>query len=57
MIFIARRLASAGTPERQIRVTQWGESGTVRQVGETSMDGGRTWQPYYDYTYRPRRAS
>ena len=55
MVFIARRPAGAGAPERQTRVTQWAEAGTVRQTGETSTDGGRTWTPSYDYTYRPRR--
>lgn len=28
--------------------------GTVRQVVETSADGGRTWKPWYDFTYRRR---
>ncbi len=28
--------------------------GQVRQVGETSTDGGATWVPLFDLTYRPR---
>ena len=27
--------------------------GSVRQVGTRSADHGQTWQPRYDYTYRP----
>ena len=27
--------------------------GTVRQYGTQSADGGETWQPIYDLTYRP----
>ena len=26
--------------------------GTVRQSGQASTDGGKTWQPGYDFTYR-----
>jgi hypothetical protein len=55
MVFIARRASGPRAPERQTRVMQWPEDGTVRQIGETSTDGGRTWAPSYDYTYRPRR--
>jgi hypothetical protein len=28
--------------------------GSVRQVGETSIDGGKTWQAAFDFTYRRR---
>jgi hypothetical protein len=31
--------------------------GSVRQVGTRSADHGRTWQPRYDYTYRPARGA
>lgn len=27
--------------------------GSVRQAGEASFDGGRTWRPTFDFTYRP----
>jgi hypothetical protein len=27
--------------------------GSVRQMGEQSTDGGRTWAPSFDFTYRP----
>ena len=29
--------------------------GSVRQLGETSGDGGKTWRPGFDFTYRPAR--
>jgi hypothetical protein len=29
--------------------------GSVRQVGSRSADHGQSWQPRYDYTYRPAR--
>jgi len=57
MVFIAQRPQGAGAPSRQTRVTQWPEADTVRQTGETSADGGRTWAIFYDYTYRPRPPS
>lgn len=28
--------------------------GTVRQLGETSADGGKSWTTSFDFTYRPR---
>ena len=30
--------------------------GSVRQAGESSSDGGRTWKPSFDFTYRPARS-
>jgi len=30
-----------------------GAGGSVRQVGAQSTDGGTTWTPQYDFTYRP----
>ena len=38
------------------RVTLWREGETVRQIGESSTDDGRSWTIAYDYTYRPTRA-
>lgn len=32
-----------------------GEDGSVRQLGEASTDGGKSWQPSFDFTYRPAR--
>jgi hypothetical protein len=29
------------------------EGGAVRQLGEQSLDGGQTWAPNFDFTYRP----
>lgn len=31
--------------------------GSVRQIGTVSTDGGQTWAPGYDYTYRRGRAA
>lgn len=31
-----------------------GAGGTVRQISETSDDGGKTWKPWYDFTYKRR---
>ncbi len=28
-------------------------NGNVRQYGEQSADGGQSWQPQYDFTYKP----
>ena len=33
-----------------------GDDGSVRQLGEQSTDAGKTWQPGFDFTYKPRRA-
>jgi hypothetical protein len=30
------------------------EDGSVEQIGVVSKDGGKTWQPGYDYTYRKK---
>ena len=30
--------------------------GSVRQRGEVSLDGGKTWQPSFDFTYKPAKA-
>lgn len=30
------------------------DGGAVRQAGERSTDGGKTWSPSFDFTYRPR---
>jgi hypothetical protein len=27
----------------------------VREVAETSSDGGKTWQPYFDIHFRPHK--
>lgn len=53
MVFLAERPPRPGERSRQTRVTQWREGDLVRQTGETSTDGGRSWTPSYDYTYRP----
>ncbi len=53
MVFIAERPPRPGEQSRRTRVTQWREGDLVRQTGETSVDGGQSWTPSYDYTYRP----
>ncbi len=56
MVLIAERPAPAGQ-RRLTRVTQYPEDAAIRQIGETSADGGQTWVPSYDYTYRPAGSS
>jgi hypothetical protein len=42
-----------GHPNRITRMTYTpGADGSVRQFGETSDDGGATWAPSFDFTYR-----
>ena len=50
MVFTAP--GRAGALQRMSYVPE--DDGTVRQVGETSVDGGATWRLAYDYTYRRR---
>jgi hypothetical protein len=38
-----------------VRGTWTPEPGGVREVGERSADGGRTWQPWFDLHFRPAR--
>jgi hypothetical protein len=50
---------NAGGPGKpgRIRMTYTAEpGGSVRQRGEASVDGGKTWQPSYDFTYKPAAA-
>jgi hypothetical protein len=30
--------------------------GEVRQAGEISLDDGKSWKPFFDFTYKPARA-
>ena len=32
------------------------EAGAVRQFGEISTDEGKSWKPFFDFTYKPSRA-
>jgi hypothetical protein len=42
-----------GHPTQLTRMTYTQEpGGAVRQLGETSDDGGKTWQPGFDFIYR-----
>lgn len=34
-----------------------GPDGSVRQFGEASTDGGKTWATNFDFTYRPAKAA
>ncbi|MEO5938182.1 MAG: hypothetical protein ABIQ43_04150 [Sphingomonas sp.] len=37
-----------------VRMTYWRQAdGSVRQVGTTTVDSGKTWQPSFDFTYKP----
>jgi hypothetical protein len=39
-----------------VRMTYSKEAGeSVRQLGEMSQDGGKTWEPSFDFTYRPAK--
>ena len=48
---VLTRQAPIGTIRMTVRPNA---DGTVRQHAELSRDGGRTWQPSYDFTYRRR---
>lgn len=42
-----------GHPKQLTRMTYTqGADGSVRQLGESSDDRGKTWQPSFDFTYR-----
>ena len=41
--------------ERQVRATWKPETGGVRETATTSTDGGKTWQPWFDITFRPHK--
>jgi hypothetical protein len=44
----------AGKPRQITRMTLTpSKDGSVEQLGETSDDGGKTWQPSFDFVYRP----
>lgn len=46
-----------GQPARVRMTYTRGEDGTVRQFGEASQDGGKTWAANFDFTYRPAKAA
>ncbi len=53
--FIARPPASADSvPALRLTFTPL-DDGSVRQHGEQSIDGGKTWTTAYDFFYRRRR--
>lgn len=55
MVLTAPSTDAAGKPQLQrMRYTR-GADGSVRQLGTQSDDGGRSWQPSYDFTYRPAK--
>ena len=42
--------------DRLTRMTFSSEAGgAVRQLGEVSSDGGKSWSESFDFTYKPRR--
>jgi hypothetical protein len=49
------RSPGGAAPEKIIRGKWRKEPGGVREVAETSSDGGKTWQPYFDIHFRPRK--
>jgi hypothetical protein len=46
-------VAVAGTRATRMTLTPQGD-GSVRQIGQISADGGKSWAPNFDFTYRPR---
>ena len=51
---LTARASGANGAEMLSRMTYTrGAGGSVRQVGAQSADGGTTWTPQYDFTYRP----
>ena len=47
-------VASAVGKPNLVRMTYTkGADGSVRQAGAASRDGGATWAPSFDFTYRP----
>ena len=56
MILTATSTGADGRPTlERMRFTREA-GGAVRQLGTASTDGGATWQPRYDFTYRPAQA-
>ena len=47
-------LAGGGGATTRMTYTR-GPDGSVRQLGETTVDDGKTWQPSFDFTYRPAK--
>ena len=45
-----------GQPARVRMTYTRAQDGSVRQFGEASQDGGKTWAPNFDFTYRPAKA-
>jgi hypothetical protein len=53
MVLTASVVRADGSPAlERMRFTRE-EGGAVRQQGTASTDGGQTWTPRYDFTYRP----
>jgi hypothetical protein len=49
-------LAAYGAPARRVRGTWEPDAHGVREVGLRSLDGGRTWHPWFDLLFRRRAA-
>jgi hypothetical protein len=54
MVFTGCDRTSSGK-ERQVRGTWTPVSGGVREIAVISLDGGKTWEPWFDIVFRPRR--
>jgi hypothetical protein len=46
---------TADGKEKLVRGVWKPEGGAVRETAVTSTDGGKTWQPWFDLWFRPRR--
>lgn len=53
MVLVATGTTADGSPVLLRMTYTRAADGSVRQVGARSIDGGRSWQPSYDFTYRP----
>jgi tetratricopeptide (TPR) repeat protein len=59
MTYLATSLlpdANGTLQETQQRMTFFDQKGTIRQLGESSTDGGKTWTVAYDLVYHPKKS-
>ena len=54
IVLVGDDRASDGKP-RKLRGTWLRVAGGVREIAETSVDGGKTWQPLFDIVFRPHK--
>jgi hypothetical protein len=54
MVLVGDDRAADGKP-RKLRGTWLRVEGGVREIAETSVDNGKTWQPLFDIVFRPHK--